>query len=74
MRERLSFDGGDIRDARGADASSCTAHVLSSSVKDLPKWALPVTQPVARVMLCYLTKTSNDMILLFNRLLNQVRG
>lgn len=69
----------DKRSATIIAETECTCFLLNRShfeqfCREQPQWALPVVLRIARVVLDRLAKTNNDMILLYNALLNEVRS
>ncbi len=69
----------DSRSATIQADSVCYCLVLSresyeSFGRSHPEWALPVTLRVARAVLVRLRKTNNDLTLLYNALVAEIRG
>lgn len=69
----------DKRSATIIAEIDCSCFVLNRArfeqfCSEYPKWALPVVLRIARVVLDRLSKTNNDMILLYNALLSEIRG
>ncbi|MGK5085353.1 cyclic nucleotide-binding domain-containing protein [Bdellovibrionota bacterium FG-1] len=69
-------------DARSASIQAeghCVCLVLNSQnfvsfAKTYPDWALPILLKICRVVMGRLRKTNNDMMLLYNALVTEIRG
>lgn len=69
----------DKRSATIACESDCVCLILHKREFDKfcaerPAWALPVVLKIARVVLDRLHKSNNDVVLLYNALVNEVKG
>lgn len=71
--------GGDARSATIQADNACTCLVLNKEAfdkfcKEYPQWALPVVVRIANGMLKRLQKVNNDMMLVYNALVAEIRG
>jgi CRP/FNR family cyclic AMP-dependent transcriptional regulator len=69
----------DARSATIRAESPCTCLVLSRErYEDFgrrhPEWAFPVSLRIARTVMARLRKTNNDLMLLYNALVSEIRG
>jgi len=69
----------DVRSATILTQLPCTCLILHKSAFDRfcasrPEWALPVVRRIARVVLERLHKANNDVVLLYNALVSEVKG
>lgn len=71
--------GADARSATIRAESTCRCLMLSRGnfeafAQKSPQWALPVTLRIARAVMDRLKKVNNDLMLLYNALVAEVRG
>jgi len=69
----------DSRSATIKAESRCKCLVLSRADFEIfgranPQWAFPILQRIARAVLLRLKKTNNDLMLLYNALISEIRG
>lgn len=69
----------DPRSATIKADTLCTCMVLERSRfesfgRKNPQWALPILSRIARAVMARLRKTNNDLLLLYNALVSEVRG
>jgi CRP-like cAMP-binding protein len=82
--QRAFFGEGGLLDLEARSATirtetECRCLVLNGAEfaefgRNYPQWALPVLNRIARAVMVRLRKTNNDLMLLYNALVAEIRG